>query len=230
MARTGLFGLSRNESRQSATRGTVRVDQQPQLRRAAGPRRAHAPGFPGDGGGGGGDRAADRCPRAERLTPRKAAFAPVAGPDARVLILGSLPGEASLAAGRYYAHPQNQFWRLIGHAIGRDIAGLDYDARIAALRTAGIALWDTVASATRTGSLDAAIRDARHAPLAELVATLPHLRAVAFNGRKSAAIGRPQLGASGLALVDLPSSSPAYAAMPVAAKARLWAGLADFLG
>jgi TDG/mug DNA glycosylase family protein len=87
-----------------------------------------------------------------------------------------------------------------------------------------------VASAHRTGSLDAAIREAKHAPLADFVATLPDLRAAAFNGRKSAAIGRPQLNGSDLTLIDLPSSSPAYASMPLAQKERLWARLADFLG
>lgn len=140
-----------------------------------------------------------------------------------------MPGEASLAAQRYYAHPQNRFWHLVGHAIGRDIASLDYDTRIARLLESGIALWDTVASARRDGSLDAAIREAAHAQLAELVATLPQLRAVAFNGRKASAIGRPQLAQTDLALVDLPSSSPANAAMPLAEKERLWARLADFL-
>lgn len=146
-----------------------------------------------------------------------------------MLILGSLPGEASLAAGRYYAHPQNLFWRLVGHAIGRDLGSLDYEARLAALQARGIALWDTVASARREGSLDAAIREAEHAELAALVATLPRLRAVAFNGRKAAAIGRPQLAGTGLALIDLPSSSPAYASMPLSDKQRLWARLGDFL-
>lgn len=90
-------------------------------------------------------------------------------------------------------------------------------------------MWDTVASARRSGSLDAAIRDAEHAPLADLVKTLPGLRAVGFNGRTSAAIGRAQLAGNDLALIDLPSSSPAYAAMPLAEKERLWARLADFL-
>lgn len=146
-----------------------------------------------------------------------------------MLILGSLPGEISLAERRYYAHPRNLFWRLVGRAIESDLVSLDYAARLAALRRAKIGLWDTVASATRDGSLDSAIRDAEHAPLTEFVATLPKLRAVAFNGRKSAALGRPQLAHSGLALIDLPSSSPAYASMPYADKERLWGRLADFL-
>lgn len=153
----------------------------------------------------------------------------MAAPDARVLILGSLPGEASLAARRYYAHPQNRFWHLVGLAIASDLVALDYEARLDALTSRGIALWDTVASAHRPGSLDAAIRDAEHAPLADFVATLPGLRAVAFNGGTASKIGRRQLAESDLALIDLPSSSPAYAAMPLAQKERLWARLADFL-
>lgn len=164
------------------------------------------------------------------MSGRKSAFAPVAAPDARVLVLGSLPGEASLAARRYYAHPRNRFWHLVGKAIGVDLPTLDYEARLAALKARGIALWDTVASARRSGSGDAAIRAAEPAPLAQLVAALPALRAVAFNGQKAAAVGRPQLaGHAAVTLLDLPSSSPAYAAMPLAEKERLWARLADFL-
>lgn len=161
---------------------------------------------------------------------RKHAFPPVVSPQTKILILGSLPGEASLAAGRYYAHPQNQFWRLAGAAIGReDLPALPYDDRLAALLAAGIGLWDTVASAQRKGSLDAAIREAEHAPLAELVAGLPELRAVAFNGGTSARIGRRVLEAASLRLVDLPSSSPAYAAMTFAEKRNRWLIIEQFL-
>ena len=124
-----------------------------------------------------------------RLSGR-AAFAPVAGPGTRLLILGSLPGEASLRAGQYYAHPQNAFWRLIGAAIGREIAALPYPERLAALAAAGVGLWDVVASAERPGSGDAAIRDPEHADLAGLVARLPALRAVGFNGGTAARLGR----------------------------------------
>ena len=118
-----------------------------------------------------------------------------------MLVLGSLPGERSLAEGRYYAHPRNLFWRLAGEVIGRDLEALAYEARLEALLAAGIGLWDTVASATRAGSLDAAIREAEHNPLAELAATLPELRAVAFNGATSAKIGMAALAGSGLALL-----------------------------
>jgi hypoxanthine-DNA glycosylase len=161
---------------------------------------------------------------------RKSSFPPVVAPDTRVLILGSLPGERSLAAGRYYAHPQNQFWRLVGAASGCELEGLEYAARLEALLAAQIGLWDTVASARRTGSLDAAIREAEHTPLAGLVATLPALRAVAFNGATSARIGTAALAGSDLALLPLPSSSPAYAAMPFAEKRRLWSAIGEFLG
>ena len=77
-----------------------------------------------------------------------------------MLVLGSLPGDRSLAEQRYYAHPQNQFWRLIGAAVGRELVQLSYEERLAALREAGVGLWDVVARARREGSSDAAIRDA----------------------------------------------------------------------
>ena len=160
---------------------------------------------------------------------RKSAFAPVVGPDTRVLILGSLPGEASLAARRYYAHPQNQFWRLLGRVIGRDIAALNYTQRLAVLRSTRIGLWDTVASAQREGSLDGALRAVEAAALTGLVASLPELRAIAFNGATAAKIGRRTLGETTLPLIDLPSSSPANARLSFAAKGEIWGRLRDYL-
>ena len=159
----------------------------------------------------------------------KSAFAPVVDANTRVLILGSLPGEASLAAGEYYAHTRNLFWPLLGSVLDMDLAGMPYPQRLAALREQGIGLWDTIARAHREGSLDGAIRGADHADLASLAASLPLLRAIAFNGRKAWTIGAPQLASSGLELLALPSSSPAYAAMPRAEKEARWMVLRNYL-
>ena len=152
-------------------------------------------------------------------------MAPVGSADARLLILGSLPGEASLAAQRYYAHPTNQFWRLLGQAIGEDLAGLDYEARLERLAAREIALWDVVEEARRQGSLDGSIRAATPNQLAAYVATHPRLRSVAFNGRTAAAIGRRALAKSAdVTFIDLPSSSAALT-RPFAEKAAAWAVL-----
>ena len=152
-------------------------------------------------------------------------MAPVGSSDARLLILGSLPGEASLKAQRYYAHPQNQFWRLLGAAIGVDLAAMEYDDRLTSLVARGIALWDVVGEARREGSLDGAIRGATPNRLADYIATHPKLRAVAFNGQTAGRLGRLALAdAAKLQLIDLPSSSPAYT-LPFAWKVERWSEL-----
>jgi hypoxanthine-DNA glycosylase len=119
---------------------------------------------------------------------------------------------------------------LVGAVIDDgELPDREYEARIAALEAAGLGLWDSIATALREGSLDTAIREAEATPLRELVGTLPALRAVAFNGATSARIGRRQLVGSTLALIDLPSSSAAHAAMPFAEKRRRWLELQEFL-
>jgi hypoxanthine-DNA glycosylase len=157
-------------------------------------------------------------------------FAPVVDDRTLLLILGSLPGDASLKAAQYYAHPQNGFWRLIGGVVGREIAALPYPERLEALTAAGVGLWDVIASAERSGSLDAAIRSPEAADLRGLIAGLPALRAVAFNGATAAKGGRKALaGVEGLAFIDLPSSSPAHATKSLSEKAESWAILKTFL-
>jgi hypoxanthine-DNA glycosylase len=159
----------------------------------------------------------------------KRSFPPIVDQHTRILLLGSLPGEQSLALGQYYANPRNQFWRLIGGVIEADLESLTYEARLETLLSAGVGLWDTVESATRRGSLDGAIRDHSANDLATLAATLPELRAIGFNGGKSASLGMRQLaGRPDLALVPLPSSSPAFT-LPFAQKALSWAKLKLFL-
>jgi hypoxanthine-DNA glycosylase len=162
---------------------------------------------------------------------RPASFAPVVDARVRVLVLGSLPGVESLRRGQYYAHPRNAFWRLIGAVAGRDLAALPYPGRLEALLAARVGLWDVIAAAERRGSLDAAIRAPEHADLRALVTGLPELRAVGFNGRTAAKLGRRQLGVlpDGPALIDLPSSSPAHAAMPFAEKLARWSVLGEHL-
>ena len=159
----------------------------------------------------------------------KRAFAPVVDDSTRLLILGSLPGDASLKAAQYYAHPQNAFWRLIGGLIERDLAALPYPDRLDALKGVGVGLWDVIASAERAGSLDAAIRSPEAADLVGLVESLPGLQAVAFNGSTASKLGRRILAARHeITLIDLPSSSPAHA-RPLAEKVERWAVLKPFV-
>ena len=142
---------------------------------------------------------------------RHSSFAPHVAADTRLLILGSLPGARSLADQQYYAHPTNQFWRLVGEVVGRPLAGLDYADRLAALREARVGLWDVIRTAERRTSSDGDIREADAHDLGTLIATLPNLRMIAFNGGTAAAIGRRQLPPlNGITIVDLPSSSAAH--------------------
>jgi hypoxanthine-DNA glycosylase len=160
----------------------------------------------------------------------KAGLPPIARRDARLFVLGSLPGDASLAAQRYYAHPTNQFWRLLGSAIGEDLQSLDYGSRLERLAKRHIGLWDVIATASRLGSLDQAIRAVEHNRIEHLLHDFPGLRAIAFNGSTAAALGRKLIGnpPSGLTLINLPSSSAANT-KPITEKAAAWAHLRQFL-
>lgn len=152
--------------------------------------------------------------------------------NTRVLILGSLPGERSLAAQEYYAHRTNAFWWLMGGVLGEGgLADQPYVKRLHSLRDHRVGLWDVIARADRRGSLDAAIRHATERDLASFATGLPALRAIAFNGGEAARRGRRQLAdhAARWTLIDLPSSSAAYAAMPRTAKLATWNCIRDFL-
>jgi hypoxanthine-DNA glycosylase len=164
------------------------------------------------------------------LVSVKAGLPPIARADARLFVLGSLPGDASLAAQRYYAHPTNQFWRLLGLAIGEELQALDYEQRLERLASRRIGLWDVIAAASRRGSLDQAIRAAEHNRIEHLLRDFPDLRAIAFNGATASAAGRKLIGQPppGLTLVDLPSSSAANT-RPFADKATAWSKLGQFL-
>ena len=152
-------------------------------------------------------------------------FPPVERADARILILGSLPGQRSIAEQQYYAHPQNAFWPIM-----RELFGIDgnYAARCSLLRTNGIALWDVLQSSVRPGSLDARIRldKAVANDFAGFFATHASLRLVAFNGRKAQQLFARFVTSTGVAAdlrqVLLPSTSPAYAAMSFPGKLAAW--------
>ncbi|MEQ1439831.1 DNA-deoxyinosine glycosylase [Fontimonas sp. SYSU GA230001] len=160
---------------------------------------------------------------------RVRSFAPVARPDARVLVLGSMPGVASLEARQYYAHPRNAFWPIMS-GITRIPADAAYAERLAGLLTARIALWDVLQSCVRAGSLDADIDDATIVAN-DFAAFLRHHRRIThvfFNGGKAEAAFRrhvrPTLpaAAAGLHYRRLPSTSPANAAYGLARKAEHW--------
>lgn len=159
-------------------------------------------------------------------------FAPIADAKARVLILGSMPGKASLAAGQYYAHAQNLFWRILGEVTGAGPAfcALPYAARTRALKSCGIALWDVLESCAREGSLDSAIDDATISAndFASFYRAHPRVAHVFFNGAKAEACYRkhvlPVLADAPAPLITqrLPSTSPANASISRAHKQRVW--------
>jgi hypoxanthine-DNA glycosylase len=160
----------------------------------------------------------------------KTSFAPVVDENVRVLVLGSLPGEVSLARSQYYAHPQNRFWALMGEITGVNLVALAYPDRLQALLACGVGLWDVVAQARRQGSLDSSIRDHSGNDLVMLLEGLPRLAAIAFNGGTAERIGQKILGphAAHYAIVRLPSSSPAYT-LPYSEKLEAWRVLAQWV-
>lgn len=159
-------------------------------------------------------------------------FPPIASPESRTLILGSMPGKVSLRAHQYYAHPQNLFWRIIGSLLGFDPAS-PYDDRVAFVRSAGIAVWDVLRSCKRASSLDSDIVHASAVPndLPGFLRAHPQIRRVCFNGAKAEALYvrhvRPGLSVEGdIEHLRLPSTSPANASWSLPQKMRAWQAIA----
>ena len=161
---------------------------------------------------------------------RKRCFDPVVDDQTRILVLGSLPGDRSLARQEYYGNRQNRFWMLMAEVIGLDLLPLDYMSRLQALLANGIGLWDVVAEADREGSLDHRIRDHVGNDLVGLIASLPKLATIAFNGGTASRLGMKVLGqhAQRYRIVQLPSSSPAHT-LAYAEKLTVWRTLRDDL-
>jgi len=144
--------------------------------------------------------------------------------NARVLILGSMPGVESLRQQQYYAHPRNLFWDFMGDLfeVGRE---LSYEKRLAVLRKNGVALWDVAHTCRRKGSLDSNMADVEANDFHKLFSKAPQIYTVFFNGQKAAALFRkrvlPNLNRE-LKLITLPSTSPANASISIAAKRKAW--------
>jgi TDG/mug DNA glycosylase family protein len=164
---------------------------------------------------------------APRELPALKGLPPVLSRDVRVLILGSFPGVASLAAAQYYAHPRNHFWPLLAAVIGVPLPALPYRRRLAELRANGIGLWDSIVACRRQGSLDGSIRDATRGEAARVRRAAPAIALVCFNGQ-TAAKALPMWRDAGYSTLVLPSSSPAYT-RPFAEKLAAWQAIGDFL-
>ncbi|HUO94188.1 MAG TPA: DNA-deoxyinosine glycosylase [Rhizomicrobium sp.] len=157
---------------------------------------------------------------------RVESFPPIVSGKSRVLILGSMPGTASLKAGQYYAHPRNAFWPIMGRLFD---AGPQwpYEQRVKRLLQAGVALWESLEACVRPGSLDTSITDEVPNDFASFFAQHPRIRHVYFNGAKAETSFRrhvlplPSSGAERL-YTRLPSTSPAHAGMPFEAKVKAW--------
>ncbi len=162
----------------------------------------------------------------ETSSPILTGLAPVIALDTRVLVLGSFPGAASLAAGKYYAHPRNQFWPLISAVVGEDLAALPYEERLVRLLAHRFGLWDVLAGCEREGSLDSAIRKPAANDFERLRTLCPQLETVGFNGQAAGKFA-PQFAQAGYRTVVLPSSSPAHMAMRFEQKLSVWRRLVN---
>lgn len=154
-------------------------------------------------------------------------------PGARVLILGSMPGAKSLAQQQYYAHPRNLFWPIMATLCGF-AADLDYHDKLQQLQASGVALWDVIGQCQRSGSLDSAIRAEQVNDFEQFFTRQPDIAAIGFNGAKAwQSFARHVLPAqqipAHIALLPLPSTSPAHAALSFAAKLERWQQLRPFL-
>lgn len=164
--------------------------------------------------------------------PSIQSFQPVASQDAKLLILGSMPGNISLIAHQYYANPQNAFWRITAELLGFDFS-VPYAERIAALKSARIALWDVLQSCTREGSLDASIaRDTEVANnFVAFFETHKHITHVFFNGAKAEACFNRhvlrKIETGPLSYLRLPSTSPTNASMSLEHKLLAWRAIVE---
>lgn len=159
-------------------------------------------------------------------------FAPVIGENARILILGSMPGEASIEANQYYAHPRNAFWPIMGRLLGFT-QETPYEQKTTLLKSSGIALWDVLFSCHREGSLDSEIKQESVNDIAGLLRHHTSITHIYLNGGKAESSFKrhvlPALKAATPVWSRLPSTSPAHAALNMDDKYRAWRVITDIL-
>src|SRR5690606_38979157 len=162
------------------------------------------------------------------MANRITSFPPIISETSKVLILGSAPGVKSLQMQQYYAHPQNQFWKILFHLFEEEFQ-IDYDARKQLLSKYDIALWDVIDSCEREGSSDAKIRNEEHNDVLQLINDFPNIRAIFSNGQKSSKEARKMLGAdSQIPFYVLPSTSPLHT-IPFDKKLEAWKIIKHYL-
>jgi double-stranded uracil-DNA glycosylase len=161
------------------------------------------------------------------MASRQRGLPPVLGRDALLLILGSFPGEASLRARQYYAHPRNHFWPLLAVLLDEPLLTMEYSERLTCIKAHRVAVWDTIVACERTGSLDTAIRRAERGEVGRVRRAAPGVGLVCFNGR-AAARAEPVWRAAGYGTCALPSTSPAYT-RPFGEKLAAWRVIAEFI-
>ena len=159
--------------------------------------------------------------RARPAKPSLRGFPPVLDSNIERLILGSFPSEASLAAGQYYAHPRNQFWRLLGVLLSEPLAEMPYPRRLQRVLAHRLGIWDVLDACDREGSGDASIRNQKANQFARLHRLAPRLTMVAFNGQTAGRFA-DEFAAAGFRTTVLPSSSPAYAGRTFEQKLAVW--------
>jgi len=163
---------------------------------------------------------------------RVESFPPIVSERSKLLILGSMPGDVSLKAGQYYAHPRNVFWHIMGELFGAR-PSLPYERKVEILQSVGVALWDALQTCSRPGSLDASITEEVANDFSTLFAKYPNITHVFFNGRKAEAAFRrhtlPALPEDQHFFALLPSTSPAHAAMRLKTKVQAWSVVKEVL-
>lgn len=167
----------------------------------------------------------DVCRPAIPLAPLEG-LAPLLSPDIHTIILGSFPSRESLSASQYYAHPRNQFWRLVSGVLNDDLAQLPYEQRLPQLLVHGIGLWDVISMCERAGSLDSRIKHAVANDFDRLKKECPKLKRACFNGKVAGSYAQ-RLASAGFETIVLPSSSPAYASRSFEEKLTVWKKILD---